>query len=197
MSMIWWATSGTSTTGRPEAASTDRLQGIDALDREFIYDALYRLRSATGRECDLPPDFPWDDAPRSTDLTKTRSYTEQYLYDLAGNIEQLKHLANGGGFTRDFSLVPGNNRLRQAERRRSPVFDYQYDANGNMTAETTSRHFEWDYADRMRVYRTQTGWQRTLRPCPLSLRCGRAAGEEAGAQAGRAGGGHRLHRRYL
>ena len=25
-----------------------------------------------------------------------------------------------------------------------------------MTRETTSRHFEWDYADRMRVYRTQT-----------------------------------------
>ena len=97
----------------PGSGINARLRGIDALDRKFTYDALYRLQSATGRECDQPPDFPWDDAPRCTDLTKTRSYTEQYLYDLVGNIEQLKHLAEWRrGFTRDFDLVPGNNRLR-------------------------------------------------------------------------------------
>ncbi|MGA2402490.1 MAG: SpvB/TcaC N-terminal domain-containing protein, partial [Syntrophobacteraceae bacterium] len=130
--------------------------GIDVLDRVFIYDALYRLKSATGRECDKPLDVPWDDVPRSTDLTRTRSYTEQYMYDVAGNIEQLKHLANGAGFTRDFELVPGNNPLSKLNLG-AAGFDYQYDANGNMTGETTSRHFEWDHADRMRVFRTQTG----------------------------------------
>lgn len=129
--------------------------GIDVLDRAFTYDTLYRLHSATGRECDKPPDVPWYDAPRSTDLTKTRSYTEQYLYDAVGNIEQLKHLANGTGFNRDFDLVAGNNRLGKLNVGVTG-FDYHYDANGNMTGETTSRHFEWDYADRMRVYRTQT-----------------------------------------
>jgi len=129
--------------------------GIDMLDRTFIYDALYRLCSATGRECDKPPDVPWDDVPRSTDLTKTRGYTEQYLYDAAGNIEKLKHMANGAGFTRDFDLVAGNNRLSKLNIGVTG-FDYQYDANGNMIGETTSRHFEWDYADRMRGYRTQT-----------------------------------------
>ena len=36
-------------------------------------------------------------------------------------------------------------------------FAYTYDANGNLIQETASRHFEWDYADRMRVFRTQTG----------------------------------------
>jgi RHS repeat-associated protein len=35
--------------------------------------------------------------------------------------------------------------------------DYTYDANGNLIQETTSRHFEWDHADRMRVFRTQAG----------------------------------------
>ena len=131
--------------------------GPDALDREFTYDALYRLRSANGRECDRPPDIPWEDAPRCTDLTRTRAYTEQYLYDRAGNVEHLKHLSSGaGGFTRDFELVPDSNRLRTLTVG-AAVFGYEYDANGNMTRETTSRHFEWDHADRMRVYRTQTG----------------------------------------
>src|SRR5256885_1989790 len=37
------------------------------------------------------------------------------------------------------------------------VYDYAYDPNGNLEQETTSRHFEWDHSDRMRVFRTQTG----------------------------------------
>jgi RHS repeat-associated protein len=35
------------------------------------------------------------------------------------------------------------------------VFAYEYDASGNMMVETTSRHFEWDHANRLRVFRTQ------------------------------------------
>ncbi|MGI8783685.1 MAG: SpvB/TcaC N-terminal domain-containing protein [Acidobacteriota bacterium] len=139
----------------PDSGIKGSTLGLDALDREFVYDALYRLRSATGRESDRPPEAPWDDAPRSTDLTKTRSYTEQYRYDAVGNIEELKHLSNGVGFARVFDLVSGNNRLSKLNIG-ATAFAYQYDANGNMTQEATSRHFEWDSADRMRVYRTQT-----------------------------------------
>ncbi len=139
----------------PESGIKDTLLGLDALDRKFTYDAMSRLLTATGRECDCPSDDPWDDTLRGTDPTKTRSYTEHYLYDLAGNIKQLIHLANGGDFTRTFDLVAGNNRLGKLNIG-VIGFDYHYDANGNMTGETTSRHFEWDYADRMRVYRTQT-----------------------------------------
>jgi RHS repeat-associated protein len=142
-----------------ESGIKDSYLGFDALDRKFIYDAIYRLKSATGRECDKPPDFPWDDVPRSTDLTKTRSYTEQYLYDVVGNIKQLKHLTNDAVFTRDFDLVAENNRLRSLTVKApgaTSVFGYEFDTNGNMTGEANSRHFEWDYADRMRVYRTQT-----------------------------------------
>jgi len=132
------------------------IAGIDKLDREFVYDALYRLKSATGRECDRPPDVPWDESPRCTDLTKTRSYTEQYLYDVVGNLKKLKHLSNGAGFSRNFDLVASNNRLNIMSIGATD-FGYQYDANGNMIKEATSRHFEWDWADRMKVFRTQTG----------------------------------------
>ena len=140
----------------PGGGIKDSDVGLDALDREFTYDAMNRLSSATGRECDRPPDNPWDDTPRCADLTKTRSYTEQYLYDVTGNIEHLRHVANGGGsFTRSFDHVGDNNRLSKLNIGIT-AFAYQYDGNGNMTGETTSRHFEWDRADRMRVYRTQT-----------------------------------------
>lgn len=140
----------------PSSGISGSMAGIDKLDREFTYDALYRLRSATGRECDKLPDLPWEVAPRCTDLTKTRSYIERYLYDLVGNVKQLGHLSNGSGFTRDFDLMVGNNQLRKLSIGATD-FNYQYDANGNMTRETTSRHFEWDWVDRMRVFRTQTG----------------------------------------
>ncbi len=140
----------------PESGINGSVAGIDQLDRKFTYDAIYRLRSATGRECDRPPDVPWDDKHRCTDLTRTRSYTEEYFYDLVGNIEQLKHRSNGAGFTRKFDLAADNNQLSKLSIGATD-FDYRYDANGNMTEESTSRHFEWDWADRMKVFRTQAG----------------------------------------
>ena len=123
--------------------------GRDALDRDFTYDALYRLLSGNGRECDRPPDAPWDASPRCTDLTRTRAYTEAYSYDDAGNIAQLAHTAN-----RVFALAPNSNRLASISIGQT-IYGYDYDANGNLTDETLSRHFEWDHSDRMRAFRTQ------------------------------------------
>jgi RHS repeat-associated protein len=136
----------------------------DQLDRGFTYDALSRLRFADGRECDtpppIPPNSPWDDAPRCTDMTRTRKYTVRYLYDAVGNILQLDHThfrSDGStqGSNRSFTFVPNTNRLEKVTFGNQP-FVYTYDANGNMIGETSSRHFEWDHADRMKVYRTQT-----------------------------------------
>jgi hypothetical protein len=84
---------------------------------------------------------------------------QRYVYDRVGNIQQVRHIANDGGFTRDFTLVsdttaPRNNQLKQMSVG-STTFAYHYDDNGNMTDETTSRNFEWDHSDRMRVFRTQ------------------------------------------
>jgi RHS repeat-associated protein len=125
--------------------------GRDALDRDFVFDALYRLHSAGGRECDLPPDVPWDGSPRCTDLTRVRAYTETYQYDDAGNIARRRH-----GVTREFALVPGTDRLATVTAGQES-FQYVYDPSGNLVEETTSRHFEWDHQDRLRVYRTQAG----------------------------------------
>lgn len=129
--------------------------GVDALDRAFTYDALGRLRSASGRECDrLRDDRPWDPGPRCSDLTKTRGYSEHYRYDGAGNLIQLRHGSNGAATNRDVALVPGSNRVSRVTTGLTAIL-HAYDANGNMVSETASRHFEWDHADRLHVYRTQ------------------------------------------
>ena len=90
----------------------------DALWRRFEYDPLYRLLSATGRECkDIPSPRPWSDDPRcgfnsdnqgtpnqdnATNLTWV--YKEEYDYDPAGNMLLLRHSTNGGAWTRRFGM---------------------------------------------------------------------------------------------
>jgi RHS repeat-associated protein len=128
----------------------------DALNRRFDYDPIYRLLSATGREGDRQPDGPpWDDEPRSTDLTKTRAYKERYAYDPMGSLLQLEHRNGTDGFTRLFTVGTANNRLRHMQIGQVG-YDYTFDASGNMLSEATSRHFEWNHTDQMKVFRTQT-----------------------------------------
>ncbi|HMQ55779.1 MAG TPA: RHS repeat-associated core domain-containing protein, partial [Anaerolineae bacterium] len=129
--------------------------GPDALDRLFSYDPLYRLISATGRETDRPgAEPPWAGSPRGVDLTRARPYTEHYTYDPTGNLLRLQHQAGGGSFTRDLTLAAGGNRLAAVTVGQTKV-GYTYDAGGNLLEETTARHFEWDYADRLKAFRTQ------------------------------------------
>ena len=128
------------------------------LDRSFAYDALYHLRSATGRECDWPLHRePWNPAPRCSDLTRTRKYIESYDYDSVGNIVELRHGIDSNGFRRKFDYRGGTNRLASLTVGAEPgdSFRYTHDANGNLTEETTSRHFEWDHSDRLKAFRTE------------------------------------------
>ncbi|WP_328324077.1 FG-GAP-like repeat-containing protein [Kribbella sp. NBC_00382] len=131
--------------------------GPDALDRVFEYDPLYRLRTASGRECAVPAATDYDVVPRCTDATQTRAYTETFRYDALGGLSELKHLAGGSGSTRTFTTVAGTNRLAGMTTGGGSSIGYTYDANGNVLSEGESRFFEWDHADRLRGYRTQAG----------------------------------------
>jgi RHS repeat-associated protein len=139
----------------PNCGINGTVSGRHALDRTFTYDATYRLRSATGRECERPPDRPWDDAPRCVDLTRVRAWTEQYTFDPLGSLTELRHQTGNGSFVDLFDIQPGTNRLKQL-RRGLDTFGYEYDGSGNLTREAASRHLEWDHCDRLRVFRTQT-----------------------------------------
>ena len=144
---------------------TDRIprSGIPAspnkLDRLFTYDPLYRLRSATGRECkqDLP-NRPWSDPEKCQDQTQTRAYKRIYEYDAMGNMQDMKHQALGsGGFqsNRTFTVETNNNRLQNVDFAGS-LFNYKYDVNGNMIQEGETRFFEWNHSDQLKTFRTQT-----------------------------------------
>lgn len=152
----------------PDSGIINGQFGRDALNRDFTYDAIYRLERATGRECDRPPEAPpWDDQPRCVDLTRTRAYREAYLYDPVGNMLQLTHThfdnGNGSGQVRNrnFSLVtnggtvPINNRLAMVAIGQTEIL-YVYDDNGNLVREGEARHFEWDHSDHMKAFHTQT-----------------------------------------
>ncbi|MFJ5304863.1 SpvB/TcaC N-terminal domain-containing protein [Streptomyces sp. NPDC088350] len=127
----------------------------DALDRHFTYDPLYRLLTATGREYQAPPaGDPWTDLPRGTDATKAQAYAETYRYDAVGSVLSLGH-SGTGGFTRAFAVAADSNRLQGMLVGKTP-YNYTFDANGNLVAETTSRHFAWNHADRLKAFATQT-----------------------------------------
>jgi len=133
------------------------LIGGNALDRRCTYDPTYRLVTATGRECDVPSNEPpWADQPRGTDITRARAYTESYRYDSLGNLLRLVHGGEPGGFTRRFTVDPASNRLQRL-RVGPDRYDYTFDAGGNLTSETSARHFDWNHADKMVAFRTQTG----------------------------------------
>jgi hypothetical protein len=154
-------TPGSGIPGNPDAFGTadpalgELLIRGEALERRFGYDAVYRLVSATGRECDTPPDDPWwIGAPRCADLTRARAYTEGYHYDRAGNLLQLTHHNGSGGSRTAFEHGANDNRLQRVGNG-SPV-DYEFDAAGNLRAETSLRHFEWNHANRLKAFGTQT-----------------------------------------
>ena len=133
------------------------LIGGNALNRRCTYDPTYRLVTATGRECDVPSNAPpWVDSPRGTDVTRARAFTESYRYDALGNLLRLVHGGEPGGFTRRFTVDPASNRLQRL-RVGQDRYDYTFDAGGNLTSETSARHFDWNHADKMVAFRTQTG----------------------------------------
>jgi RHS repeat-associated protein len=126
----------------------------DRLDRAFTYDPLYQLTSATGRECDVPPPAPWSDAPRCTDLTKVRPYTEQYTYDEAGGLLRLAHHWGTGRYARNYHVPAAADQL-SAMIAGATSYSYTFDSRGNTLSETTSRHFEWNHAGYLATFRTQ------------------------------------------
>ena len=103
----------------------------NALSRDFMYDALYRLLSATGRETAATGTTPWDDLYRPENESLARGYTQQYDYDKLGNIQELQHIATSGNFTRTFNYNSGFNSLASIVIG-SNTYNFFHDVNGNM-----------------------------------------------------------------
>ncbi|MBB5644963.1 SpvB/TcaC N-terminal domain-containing protein [Pedobacter cryoconitis] len=91
---------------------------------EYIYDALYQLVNAKGRENDAALVYTnkdnWNDiafmqTANPGDPMAVRNYTQSYQYDKVGNIQQVQHVATGNSWTRTYQYGTGNNRLNSTK----------------------------------------------------------------------------------
>ncbi|MBI2737402.1 MAG: toxin [Rhodospirillales bacterium] len=136
---------------------------------KYVYDALYRLIEATGREHiaqqsfqSSPPDNNYRNHPFSlvgaspNDLQALRNYTERYEYDPVGNFQRMIHQAKNGNWTRQYEyqeesgIEPGrsNNRLsRTTIGQTSEIYDY--DEHGNLLGMPHVSRLAWDVEDQL------------------------------------------------
>ncbi|MCG6881795.1 MAG: insecticidal toxin complex protein, partial [Deltaproteobacteria bacterium] len=135
---------------------------------DYTYDAIYRLKSASGREHigqNMAPS-PWDtertNLPHKGDGGALQRYEESYSYDEAGNILKMIHRAGNGAltdrWTRTSEYEPANNRLKTTRVGNPQTPDtFTYDVHGNMTSMPHLQAMAWDAMDRL--MRIQKGTQ--------------------------------------
>lgn len=132
---------------------------------DYVYDAIYRLIAATGREHAGHPGRPetnFDDAGRVhllllRDGNAMHRYREHYRYDAVGNILELIHAAPGeGGWRRHYAYgeIEANNRLT-ATRVGERHDHYDYDPNGNLTHMAHLPVMRWDFKNQLAATQTQ------------------------------------------
>ncbi len=147
---------------RDRTPASTASQGPGSIDRVFGHDPMRRLLSATGRESTVALVQPsWDLNVRPQDYTATNTYTRSYAYDKLGNIQALRHVANGipaNNFNRNYNYPSGfGSNMLESMGIGASTYQYTYDANGNQTKENTDRYFDWNYADKLSFYKRQAG----------------------------------------
>ena len=131
---------------------------------QYVYDALYRLTQASGREhaggvADAPRDqndVPLMNLPHANDAQALRNYIEQYVYDALGNIVSMRHTAGAVDWTRRYEIAATSNRLLSTSLPKDEPTathysaTYAYDAHGSMTSMPHLPSMGWDHNDQMR-----------------------------------------------
>lgn len=141
----------------------------------YVYDALYRLIEASGREGFNPPNAPVQreaDPQASVTFPLTnqtlRNYTQRYTYDAVGNILRMRHIAAQGNWHRRYAYATDSNRLLKTweghddwnNSRASRKTEYNYDTHGSMrnTANVApGQYLRWNYSDMLENLDLQGG----------------------------------------
>jgi len=125
----------------------------------YTYDALYRLKEATGRShSELTGNefaggegiFKQSIWSELNNLDKLYIYTRKYDYDKAGNLYWIRHIAPDTSirFTREIDVDDTTNRaILHRDGIDDPNFDDYFDANGNQTDVSHLHGVEWNYRD--------------------------------------------------
>ena len=175
------------------------VSGIDALNKNYDYDALYRILKATGRENLTSPPYdpnPYNDFYRDHTPGTTTAYIQYYQYDEMGNILELKHSSSvsGASFVRAFNYdhISDNSYLNSIDIG-SDNYSFTYDSCGNQTLQNLDSKMLWDYADRMYSFYIQAG---TSEPSQYAQYCYSGAGQRV-MKIVRTGGGAYKVRIYI
>ncbi len=152
---------GNFTSIRDDAQQTFYFAGEEVTpDAEYVYDAIYRLIEATGREhigqtTQVDENDPLiQTIPHPNDTAAMRRYGEKYFYDEVGNILKIAHTADSGNWTRYYEYEASSNRLAVTSLPGDDPFGpysarYSHDAHGNMTSMPHLASIQWDSKDRM------------------------------------------------
>ncbi|POA44373.1 toxin [Pseudomonas sp. MPR-ANC1] len=116
--------------------------------RDFSYDSLYRLISASGYDDGPLSDIPG--LPQPTDPNNRLNYTQTYTYDAGGNLTELVHVRAGASYTRQMRIDPTSNRgVRWQPGDAEPVFDTLFDRHGNLLAVQPGQPLQWNARDEL------------------------------------------------
>ena len=99
--------------------------------------------------------------PHSNNAGAVRTYSEEYEYDLLGNIALLRHTWNGSGWTRRYRYAYQDAPADRTNRLASTSMPgdaaagpysatYSYDAFGNMTSMPHLAALDWNWSDQLR-----------------------------------------------
>ncbi|ASC85580.1 RHS repeat-associated core domain-containing protein [Pseudomonas fragi] len=90
-------------------ADNNRVQAVSS----YVYDTLYQLIEATGRESSDPacgPQLPGIALFSGGNAQRLRNYRQVYTYDAGGNLARLQHIpSHGSGYTRQMRLAQRSN----------------------------------------------------------------------------------------
>ncbi|HLP37240.1 SpvB/TcaC N-terminal domain-containing protein [Lacibacter sp.] len=129
---------------------------------EYIYDALYRLVEATGRENNVSLLFNnkdnWNDAPYIQQVNPggtmaVWNYTQQYSYDEVGNINKVVHKNEGSSanwWTRIYEYEKTNNRLISTKIGAQPKYNYpHHPQHGYITIMPHLDEMRWNFKEEL------------------------------------------------
>lgn len=116
--------------------------------RDFTYDSLYRLTSASGYDDAPPSDIPG--RPLPGDPNNRLNYQQDYEYDSGGNLIKLRHVRAGASHTREMFIDPASNRgVRWKEGDPAPDFPELFDRHGNLQDLQPGKALQWNSLDQL------------------------------------------------
>ncbi|OWY74323.1 RHS repeat domain-containing protein [Pantoea sp. AMG 501] len=119
-------------------------------ENTYVYDSLYRLVSATGREManvgQQGSHLPAATIPLPTDSSAFTNYIRTYIYDTAGNLTQVRHSApaTGDRYTTNITVSDKSNRGVLSTLTKNPSdVDALFTAGGQQTQLLPGQHLIW------------------------------------------------------